>query len=339
MPQFKIIPVTQKDNKFFLTAIPARLLTRISYAAVRRKDDEEGAVQRILNSARISGVKDFALKIGDFPASIVLNWVGEPLTSQDNMIDIIDQPRLAQIIDGQHRVAGLAAAIEDNPTIADYEIPVAIYNKLDTANSARIFISINTEQRPAPKSLVFDLYGVTSTDLMDPAALRAGDIVAHLSSPGQAYEGWIKLPNQGRQRGGVALSTAVSAIRPLVEEKGTFDQIGASEFEIQKAIFSNYFCALKSKYGKHWDDRTNPFIYASGFIGAIDFFRKHMVDYCRNKGSFEEVTFRNAIQIDETSRILQENVKGLGGSEAANKIRDQLVSAFRPDELKTGFKV
>lgn len=339
MPQFPYLTVQQKDHQFFLTVLPAGLLAAVSYAAVRHQDNEEGAVQRILNNSRIAGIKDFALQMGDFPASIVLNWVGESLAPQDRFLNIADTPRSAQIIDGQHRVAGLRAAIEEKPEIANMEIPVAIYVGLDTPKSARIFVSINTEQRPAPKSLVFDLYGVAASDLMDPSAIRAGDIVAHLSSAGQAYDSWIKLPNQGRQRGGIALSTAVSAIKPLVEAKGLLEQIGATELEIQKAIFQNYFSAIKSKYREYWDDRSNALIYASGFIGATDFLRTHMIDYCRNKNSFEQSTISDAITLDTTNRILQEELKGLGGTEAANAVRDRLVSYFRPEEVKQTFKI
>lgn len=339
MPQFPFISVKQKEHTFRLTSLPAGLLTRISYAAVRRKDTEEGAVQRILNSARISGIKDFALKMGDFPAAIVLNWVDGEIQEKGNLIEIPDKEKVAQIIDGQHRVAGLKQAIDENPQAADYEIPVAIYEGLDTANSARIFISINTEQRPAPKSLVFDLYGVSASDLMDPAAIRASDIISFLGSEAQPYFGWIKLPNQERQRGGVALSTAVTAIKPLVDSKGIMEQVGISELEMQKAIFSNYFSAIQSAYGLNWNDRGNAFIYASGFIGAVDFFKTHMFDYCKGKGSFEISTIRDALSMEETGKILQEDVKGLGGAEAANAVRDRLVSAFRPVEVPHGFKI
>lgn len=339
MPSFIFISVQQKEHSFKLVSMPAGLLTRISYAAVRRKDQEEGAVQRVLNTSRIAGIKDFAIRIGDFPASIVLNWVGGNMIENNGSVEIPDEPKIAQILDGQHRVAGLRTAIEDNPSVADYQIPVAIYEGLDTAHSARIFISINTEQRPAPKSLVFDLYGVTASDLMDPAAIRASDIVAHLGTDGQPYSGWIKLPNQDRKRGGVALSTAVNAIKPLVDIKGLFEQVGATELEIQKVIFANFFGAIKEKYGRHWDDRGNAFIYASGFIGAVEFFRSHLFDYCKGQGSFERVTIADAIALEQSSRILQEDVKGLGGTEAANSIRDRLVSAFRPTSSSQGFKV
>jgi DGQHR domain-containing protein len=339
MPDFPYITVTQKEHSFKLTALPASLLTKIAYASVRRKDVEEGAVQRILNGARIAGIKEFALKMGDFPASIVLNWSKGKLASTKSFITIPDEEKLAQILDGQHRVAGLKEAIAENPLAADYLIPVAIYEGLDTPNSARIFISINTEQRPAPKSLVFDLYGVIASDLMDPAAVRAGDIVSHIGSEGQPYEGWIKLPNQERQRGGVALSTAVSAIKPLVDDKGILEQVGITELEVQKAVFSNFFSALRSMYGHSWNDRGNAFIYASGFIGAAEFFRSHMFDYCKGRTSFEVDTIKMALDADQTARILQVDVKGLGGTEAANAIHDRLVSAFRPASSTQGFKI
>ena len=339
MPEFQFISVKQKEHSFRLVSMPAGLLTRITYSAVRRKDEEEGAVQRVLNNSRISGIKDFAQKVGDFPASIVLNWVKGELQTKDGLVDIPDVERSAQILDGQHRVAGIKAALEENPEMNQYEIPVAIYEGLDTAHSARIFVSINNEQRPAPKSLVFDLYGIAASDILDPAAIRANDIVTFLGEEGRPYCGWIKMPNQDRKKGGVALSTAVNALKPLVEEKGQFEQLGATELEIQKRIFENYFGAIREKYGSQWDDKGNALIYASGFIASIDFFRSHMFDYCKGRDSFEKSTISNVLGFDETSLILQQDVKGMGGSSAVSLIHERLVNSFKPQSSSQGFKV
>jgi DNA sulfur modification protein DndB len=228
MPQFPFIELQQAEHKFKLTAIPADLLTQISYAAVRRQDEEVGAIQRVLITSRIAGIKEFAIKRGDFPASIVLNWIGPGLQISNGRLEINPVARSAQIIDGQHRVAGLKEAIREKPEIGTMLIPVAIYSDLDTQQSAKIFLSINTEQRPVPKSLVFDLYGIAGDELMDPAALRARDIVSALNDSGEPYEGLIKFPNQGYRRGGIALSTAVDTIKPLVEAKGVLEQIGVA---------------------------------------------------------------------------------------------------------------
>ncbi len=44
------------------------------YVAVRGKDGEEGAVQRVLNTRRISSIKNYVLEGNTFFSSFVLNW-------------------------------------------------------------------------------------------------------------------------------------------------------------------------------------------------------------------------------------------------------------------------
>ena len=330
---FPYIEVAQAKRKFLLTALPADLLTRISYAAVRRKDEEEGAVQRILNQGRISSIKSFALNDGDFPASIVLNWVGEDaLYLEDGKITIPDAPRAAQILDGQHRVAGLKEAIQEKADLAGQTVPVAIYDRLSTVDCANIFLSINTEQRPVPRSLVFDLYGIASEDLVDQAAVRARDIAMALDEDGQAYSNLIKLPNQPRQRGGIALSTAVSAIKPLVETKAVFEQIGAASLEMQKHIFQNYFNAIAGSYGERWEEKDNAFLYAAGFIGAVEFLQLKLIPYCIMHNSFRTEFIAKALNLDRTDLIKQEEMKGIGGKDAPRKVFERLQASFQPIE-------
>ncbi|WP_200913176.1 DGQHR domain-containing protein [Sphingomonas sp. Leaf10] len=334
MAKYPFIEVIQQRRSFILTALPARHLTEIAYAAVRHQDEEEGAVQRVLNQSRIAGVKSFAEQGGDFPASIVLNWVKGPLERQtENTVSIPRTARSAQIIDGQHRVAGLLEAIADKPDLANNKIPVAIYESLDTVQCANIFLSINTEQRPVPKSLVFDLYGVASEDLVDEAAVRARDVVLSLADTDQAYSGLIKLPNSRRQKGGIALSTAVSAIKPLVAEKGTLEQVGASSLELQKAIFQNFFNALADKYGERWSERDNAFLYAAGFVGAIDFLNLKLIPYCNLKQSFKIIDIAQSLHLEHGNLIKQEEVKGLGGKDAPKRVYERLVSAFNPNDV------
>lgn len=70
---FEFVAIEQKGKHFFLTKLPASTLTTIAYASIRGRDEEEGAVQRILNPSRIASIKTFTLEVGTFPASIVLN--------------------------------------------------------------------------------------------------------------------------------------------------------------------------------------------------------------------------------------------------------------------------
>lgn len=314
-----------------MTKLPALLLTKISYAAVRGRSSEPGAVQRVLNTRRIASVKNFTIEVGDFPGCVILNWINDenPIMRNDDTLTVRDVPYSAQIIDGQHRVAGIKAAIEEKPEIASLEIPVAIYEHLSTRECANIFLSINTEQKTVPRSLVFDLYGVASEPVIDPAAVRARDIALYLNEEEKSpYFDEIKLPGAPTRKGGIALSTVVMALKPLVEERGSFEQIGVSELELQKQIILNFFQALKNRYGDFWQRKTNAFNYASGFVGAIELFKLKIIPYCNQVRSFTVDTIEEIITLDKQNLIYQNEVKGFGGSEATKRVYERLVDAL-----------
>lgn len=331
------IQLKQKNKIFFLTKLPARALTQISYAAIRGQADEEGAVQRMLNPSRITSIKNFVLQGGDFPNALVLNWVSDnnKIEYLDNYLIFTIDEHSAQIIDGQHRIAGIRSAISAEPSIGDLELPVVIYQNLSTKQCADIFLSINTEQKPVPRSLVFDLYGIASGELVDPSAVRSRDIAMYLNEEEQSpYRDQIKLPGAPTRKGGIALSTAVSAIKPLVEEKGVFEQIDVVELQGQRQIIFNLFNALQENYKDKWWERSNAFMYAAGFTGAIDFLRLKLIPYCNQVESITTKTISESISLPYDRLILQDEVKGLGGRDAPRKIYDRLVECFTPQKNK-----
>lgn len=323
--------VKQGRQKFLLTKLPARVVTAISYAAIRNQMHEEGAVQRVLNPRRIASIRDFTLAGGDYPSAFVLNWVSKEnkITRQDGQLVFKDVENSAQIIDGQHRIAGIRAAIEVTPSVGRLELPVVFYLGLTTQECANIFISINTEQKPVPRSLVFDLYGVASDAVIDRAAVRARDIAMALNEDEDSpYFSLIRLPNSTKRKGGIALSTIVNAIKPLVEEKGDFEQVDVFEFETQRKIVENWFSALEAKYGDAWEDRSNVFMYAAGFTAAVNFLRLHLIPYCNTHGDYSQKTFQSIIDIDPSSLILQDEVSGLSGSDSVTRVFERLKDAF-----------
>lgn len=325
------LTVTQGSKSFLLTKLPARVVAKISYAAVRRQTDEKGAVQRVLSPKRIAGIKDFALDVGQFPNVVILNWVNEanPLRTDGGKLRFVDADESAQIIDGQHRIAGIRSAIDSSAKFGSFEMPVALYRNLSTRDCADLFLSINTEQKPVPRSLVFDLYGVASEPVIDSAALRARDIAMFLNETEESpYYDNIKLPNTPRRKGGIALSTAVTAIKPLVEEKGVFEQVDIVELETQRQIVLNYFSALRKKYRDRWDDSDNVFLYAAGFVGATEFLRLKLVPYCVLAKSFKEKTIAEALSLRADKLIWQDEVKGLGGKDAPKRVFERLSQAL-----------
>jgi DNA sulfur modification protein DndB len=335
--KYPCIPLKQSNNSFILTKMKADHLTRIAYASIRGDSDEEGAVQRFLSPRRIAGVRDFALEGGDYPTCIVLNWIGSKLAISAGSVTLPDLPRSAQIIDGQHRVAGLSEAIKVNNKLAGIDIPVALYQNLTTQQCADIFLAINTEQKPVSRTLVFDLYGVASGHLIDQVALRAKDIATSLNELEESpYVNLIKFPGTGRMRGGIALSTVVSGLKPLIDKKGPLELAGIRELERQISVLINLFSALKEKYGDQWDSTDNPFLYASGFMGAIMFFKNKVIDYCKSEKSFKKSTIADALHLKSTQLIKQSEVRGQSGSASAAIIYDRLLEVFVPASEEDG---
>jgi DNA sulfur modification protein DndB len=325
--------VTQPKRNFLLTSLSAVDLVRISYVARRGVDDEEGAVQRLLNPARIAGIRDFVLAGGVFPTSIVLNWTekAELPKIKANRLYIPRTRRSAQIIDGQHRVVGLAAAIEKRKSLQSFQVPVSLYQGLSTRECADIFLSINTEQKPVPRSLVFDLYSLASDYVVDPPALRAGDLAKELNENGASpYAGFIKFPGAPTGQKGLALSTVVSAVKPLVEEKGVFEQVGLTQLQMQTQFLMNFFNVLRKAYGVEWESPTNVFRSAAGFVGAIEFVKTKLVVHCNIIGDFTEEAIAKVMKFTEGSLIRRESIEGLQGRRAFNHVAEALETAFDP---------
>jgi DGQHR domain-containing protein len=325
----KALKFRHKEKDFFLCLIEAKTLGKISYVARRGIDEERGAVQRILNKGRISGIKDFLLNKGFFPNNIILNLTADanPIFNEtDSTLSFDDADRIAQIIDGQHRVEGLKEAIRVDPDIGNMQVPSVLSNNLETSDCAEIFISINTEQKSVPKSLIYDLYSLLNISDKDYNIERGTDIAQFLNSEDTSpYQGYIKFPGSRKFKGGIQLSTLVNSLKPLLKGDGEFAKYSITTLENQASILRNYFSAIQSYYDEEWDTLNNPFLFASGFSAAIDIFITKILPYCYSTKKFTENFFKELIVIPKENLIKQSEVKGMSGESAASKIKERLI--------------
>ncbi|MEZ5673129.1 MAG: DGQHR domain-containing protein [Thiotrichaceae bacterium] len=316
----------QLNQSAWLFLLKYKHAVKMSYVARRGVDQEEGAVQRLLNSKRINKIKSFLLNGNVFPNAVIFNWTTEHTFNFANGVlnlPIIEQA--AQILDGQHRIEGIKDALKENASLGDIEIPVLMFKNLSTEECARIFLSINTEQQPAPKSLVYDLYSIAFKN-KDFALERASDLAEKLNAdPDSPYNGWIKFPGNGRQRGGIQLSSIISALKSLVKKDGYFESVELESFDHQYNVLKNYFTVLSEQYGNTWDGTTNPFIFSSGFNAAIEVLMHRLLKKCHHPDNdFSQNKFRELLRIDEKTLIRQSEVKGLSGEKAIAVIREKL---------------
>ena len=313
-----------------------RDLANISYVAVRGKDEEEGAVQRVLNRQRISSIKNYVLNDNMFVNTFVLNWTNvDSLPSiTDEYIDIPIAFASAQLIDGQHRLEGLKLAIREKQEIAERNIIVSMAINLETVDAAKIFLNINSEQKPVPRSLIYDLYGVTAED-RNFAVNRATDIAEMLNqNVDSPFYNVIKYPGAPRGKGKLDLSTVVNALKAHVDHGGKFEECNISNLVLQANILQNYFKALRfhaDKTAKWSTINQNIFFKAAGFIGAIEFFVDYVLPKCVAERSFKEEIIVKLFDFESVELITPKDIETTDGRTARKRVMDNLKDAFLSD--------
>ena len=301
-------------------------LLSIQYVAARGRSSEDGAVQRVLNRRRIQSIKDFVLQDNMFFNTFILNWTDsefEPKILKET-IKLPLQGRRAQIIDGQHRLMGLQAAMNENEEIGNKEVLVTMCLHLGTKEAATIFLNINSEQKPVPKSLIYDLFG-EAVDDREHAINRSKDIADFLNTEKNSpFWGKIKYPGGPRGQGALDLSIVINALKPHLESDGVFHRYNLDEIEVQQKTILNFFQALQKSYDKngYWDNKSkNPFLKAAGFSGGIEYLTEELLLKCQIEKSFTVNTFEKLLNINEDNLITTNDIKSLDGKTARKEIK------------------
>ncbi len=321
-----------EGNKVYTQFLKVKDVLSICYVAVRNVSEEEGAVQRVLNVKRVDEIKKFVLDGNMFFNTFLLNWTqsNEKPEFSGGKIHIPVLAKAAQVLDGQHRLAGLEEAMIEKNEIGEEHILVSICLNLMTKQSAKIFLNINSEQKPVPKSLIYDLFGEVE-DNQDHAINRAMDIAQELNENTESpYHNKIKFP--GENIGSIDLSTVVGCLKKYLEKNGNFEAYNVSSINTQKQVILNYFNAIKFYYEneKLWEIKTkNPFLKSAGFAGAIDFFVSEMLGRCAELKSFKIETIKNILSLEKNRLILQEDIKALDGKTARRNIEQYLLGSIK----------
>jgi len=158
-----VIPFDQPAGSFLLAAMPASDVIRISRADPRKFDtmtmDTSGGIQRDPSSKRIKEIAEYAHTVdAAFPTPILLALDSGSYTFDGNQLEI-NGNKIADIVDGQHRVLGL----KNSGKADEFVIPVVFLLDAIEEQKALIFATINGKQTKVPASVIYDLFGVTKT--------------------------------------------------------------------------------------------------------------------------------------------------------------------------------
>ena len=176
------IMVRQPFGEFVLASLPARVLLDVAYSdrltATPQPNGtyELSGSQRALAEPRLKEIGDFIDKgWASFPNTIILaaNYRADDGLDEDDdnvrwryiaangtgagRLIIPAQKKLAAIIDGQHRLFGFNFI--SNMARLDMPLVCAVFFGLPKPYQARLFATINANQRPVSKSQTYELFG------------------------------------------------------------------------------------------------------------------------------------------------------------------------------------
>ncbi|OHC10235.1 MAG: hypothetical protein A2X74_09310 [Polynucleobacter sp. GWA2_45_21] len=180
-----------------------------------RANDLTDGFQRVLDESRADSIAEYIKNGGTIPSSIILSAQElSQLTynSKNRSITFNVAPNAFLILDGQHRVFGFKKLMNEG---VKYRIPVVIYNELTPMEEARIFIDINTLQRPVPKELLLDIKKLADRESDDEVLLDELFSMFEESTDSFLLN---KLSRIDKRKGAISKVTFYDSMKPIIKE-------------------------------------------------------------------------------------------------------------------------
>lgn len=256
--RYSVSLVRQGKHQFYTLTMPSDVLARTCVVSTRKEDSRQG-FQRELDKKRAAEIAEYIEKgMGTIPNSIVLS--AQPaaqlrVIGRSKTLEFSDAQGAFLILDGQHRVYGFSL------TRKVLRVPVVIYNGLTRAEESRLFIDINTKQRPVPPQLLLDIKRLAEIETDSEIILREiFDLFD--SSQGSALTG--KMAPFESTKNHITRVTFNSSVKPLLELL-----TGKSPQEMYK-IINNYLLSISHNISKRTDDHvlSKPVVFRA-FMGLF----------------------------------------------------------------------
>ncbi|MBC3872018.1 DGQHR domain-containing protein [Undibacterium flavidum] len=171
--------ITQNKYKFYSLTLPSDVLAKTCFVTTRDEDPETG-FQRVLDKKRAQEIADYVDSgFGTVPNAIILSAQQEAqleIKAGRRALRFQKHPKAFLVLDGQHRIWGY------NLATSHLRVPVIIYEKLSRKEETRLFIDINTKQKPVPNELLLDIKHLADLEKDSESLLRELFDTFHQSS-------------------------------------------------------------------------------------------------------------------------------------------------------------
>jgi DGQHR domain-containing protein len=241
----------QTSHRFYTLSMPSDVLADTCMVEPRYKDPAEG-FQRALDLKRAQDIASYIDSgLGTIPSSIVLSAQEEAnlqYNRPNRTLSFDRSPRAFLILDGQHRVYGFRLAE------SRLRVPVVIYNDLSRTEEARLFMDINTKQRPVPNELILDIKRMAETESNSEALMR--DVFDAFEKRSDSPLFGLMSPFE-RKKGKISRVTFNGAIKPI------YDLFAAAGPETVYEVLSAYLQSCLAGLREHEVQNmiTNPTLF------------------------------------------------------------------------------
>jgi DGQHR domain-containing protein len=246
--KINVINFNQPAGAFYLATMPATEVVAIANIDRRQylvNDDAPwGGVQREPSKKRIKEITAYSETVdASFPTPILLALDEDcyDLDEINQVLDIQKEGKIADVVDGQHRILGLA----DSSAIGKFQLPVIFILSATDEQKALLFATVNGKQTKVPASLVYDLFGVTEG--RSPQKSSHEIARAFNSSPDSPYYRRLKmLGSKVHENESLTQGMFVKNLLPLISKEPMQDRdrikLGESPLRNPALIFNKYFC-------------------------------------------------------------------------------------------------
>ncbi|WP_114943502.1 DGQHR domain-containing protein [Microvirga calopogonii] len=202
--------VTQGKYRFYSLTMFSDILARTCFVSTRNEDPREG-FQRVLDKSRAEQIASY-IDNGEasIPSAIVLSAQPEAeltIKPGGRALTFRQHPKAFLILDGQHRVYGFSLAK------SHLRVPVIIFNGLTRREETRLFIDINTKQRPVPNELLLDIKHLADIETSEETILR--DVFDMFNAEPESVLRGLLSPNE-KARGKLSRVSFNAGIKPIL---------------------------------------------------------------------------------------------------------------------------
>lgn len=282
-----LIEINQPIGSFYVGKIDSKDLVDIS-KVIRRKNNV--GTQRELQETRVKEISKYCEDPdATFPTPVVLAIKSDEILelNESKINGIFEMSykndfKIAEILDGQHRVEGIKAAKE-----FETEMMIAVMFDLTEEEKAYVFSTINSNQKKVDKSLIYDLFDVSEQR----SPYKTCHEIARIMNSSESSPFYNRLKMLGKKNGEMEFlsqGTFVAYLLRMITNTPQEDMIniknGIRIKENSKFIFReffaqgkdniilkillNYFSAASEVYSDEWNSGEYILTKTTGY-GAL----------------------------------------------------------------------